>query len=177
MQRLVKILDAVQTAAGHAATVLTLLLTATVLYNVVMRYVFSVGSIAMQELEWYFFSAAFLLGAGFVLKEDGHVRIDILYARMSPRRRALVDLVGSALFLLPFSALMVYHSWSFAESSFSIGERSSDPGGLPFTFLIKAVIPLAFVVLFLAGTAMALRCALALHSGNGGAPDTHTPEL
>lgn len=152
-----KFLDRIQTWTGHITAVLTLLMVALVCCNVIMRYAFSSGSIALQELEWYFFSAAFLLGAGYVLKEDSHVRIDIFYAKFPRRTQAWINIAGVVLFLLPFSALVLYHSWSFTEYSFSIGERSNDPGGLPMTFLIKAVIPLSFALLLLAGFGMILR--------------------
>ncbi len=157
MLRVEKIIDAVQKLTGHIAAGLTLLMVAMVAYNVVARYVFNTGVIALQELEWYFFSAAFLIGAGYVLKEDAHVRIDIFYANMSPKSRAVVNLIGCLLFLLPFCALMAYHSWKFADYSYSIAERSSDPGGLPETFIIKAAIPTSFIVLFLSGISVVLR--------------------
>lgn len=156
MQQLEKILDTVQIWAGRASATCILLMTALVFYNVLTRYAFSTGSIAMQELEWYFFSAAFLLGMGYVLRENAHVRIDVFYARFSPKVQAWVNIVGCVAFLLPFSALLVYHSWHFTAYSLSIGERSSDPGGLPLTFIIKAVIPFAFVLLLLAGVGFVL---------------------
>ncbi len=173
MLRVEKILNAIQKLAGHMAAGLTLLMAAVVAYNVVARYVFSTGSIALQELEWYFFSAAFLIGIGYVLREDAHVRIDIFYAKMSPRQRAIVDLLGTVLFLLPFCAFLVYHSWKFADYSYSIAERSSDPGGLPETFIIKAAIPAAFLVLFLAGVGLALRSIHALRGGPGNSTTAH----
>jgi TRAP-type mannitol/chloroaromatic compound transport system permease small subunit len=157
MSRLEKFLNSVQTFAGHTTAVLTLLMVCLVAYNVIMRYAFNTGSIALQEMEWYLFSAAFLLGAGYVLREEGHVRIDIFYAKFSRRTKAWVDIVGTILFLLPFSALVVYYSWSFTEYSFNIGERSNDPGGLPLTFIVKAMIPLSFILLLLAGISLILR--------------------
>lgn len=162
MQQLEKIIDAVQIWAGRISAVCIALMVVLVFYNVLMRYAFNTGSLAMQELEWYFFSTAFLLAMGFVLREDGHVRIDIFYARFSQKAQAWVNIVGCGLFLLPFSALIAYHSAGFAEYSLSIGERSSDPGGLPFTFAIKAIIPIAFVLLFAAGVGFALKNILLL---------------
>lgn len=175
MSRLEKFLNNVQTLAGHITAVLTLLMVALVFYNVITRYVFNTGFIALQELEWYLFSMAFLLGAGYVLKEDGHVRIDIFYAKFSRRTKAWVDIAGTTLFLLPFSALIVYHSWSFAEYSFSIGERSNDPGGLPLTFLIKAMIPVSFILLLLAGIGVIVRNVSILRGKD--TPETPASEL
>lgn len=177
MQQLEKIIAIVQIWAGRISAICIVLMVVLVFYNVLMRYAFATGSIAMQELEWYFFSAAFLLGMGYVLQEDGHVRIDIFYSRFSPNGQAWVNIVGAVLFLLPFSALIAYHAMGFAEYSFGIAERSSDPGGLPFTFVIKAVIPLAFLLLFLAGIGFVLKNVLVLRGISGVAiSPAHKPQ-
>ena len=126
-----------------------------VVYDVAMRYLFQSGSVALQELEWHLFGLIFLLGAAYTLKHDDHVRVDIIYQSrvMNERRRALVNVIGGLLFLVPFCLLIISSSWPFVHNAWEIGEGSPDPGGLPYRFLLKAAIPLGFGLLLLQGIA------------------------
>ncbi len=141
---------------GRVVAWLVLALVLLISYDVTMRYVFQAGSTALQELEWHIFSLIFLLGAAYTLKHDGHVRVDVFYnARwMSARGRAWIDLLGCLFFLLPFCILVVYSSWPFVVSAYTFAEGSPDPGGLPYRFLLKAAIPLGFLLLILQGLAI-----------------------
>ncbi len=130
---------------------LALILVLITVYDVILRYFFMAGSVAVQELEWHVFSLMFLLSAAYTLDEDGHVRVDVIYSRRSPRYRAIVDLLGSLFFLLPFSVLVIWASIPYVSDSFSLMESSPDPGGLPFRFIIKSAIPACFVLLFTQG--------------------------
>lgn len=146
---------------GRCTALLVLLLVALVCYDVAMRYLFQAGSVALQELEWHLFALIFLLGAGYTLKHDDHVRVDIFYqaAWMSPQRRAWVNLFGCVFMLFPFCILMIVSSWPFVAQSFGWGEGSPDPGGLPYRWLLKAAIPLCFVLVMLQGLVLTLRSA------------------
>ncbi len=124
-------------------------------YDVFTRYLLKRSSVAVQELEWHLFAVIFLLGAGFTLKHNRHVRVDVFYARFTQKGRAWIDLLGSLLFLLPFAALIIWTSFTFVKNAFLIGETSPDPGGLPARFLIKAAIPVGFALLLLQALAMA----------------------
>ena len=104
----------------------------------------------LGELQWYLFSLIFLLGAAYGLNHDVHVRVDVLYERFSKKARALIDLIGTLVFLIPFSLVMLYVSWPAVTNSFSIREISPDPGGLP-RWPIKFVILISFVLLTLQG--------------------------
>lgn len=104
----------------------------------------------LGELQWYLFSLIFLLGAAYGLNHDVHVRVDVLYERFSKKARALIDLIGTLVFLIPFSLVMLYVSWPVVSNSFSIREMSPDPGGLP-RWPIKIVILVSFVLLMLQG--------------------------
>jgi TRAP-type mannitol/chloroaromatic compound transport system permease small subunit len=132
-----------------------------------MRYLFQIGSVALQELEWHLFAIIFLLGAAYTFKHDGHVRVDILYRshKFNDRQRAYIDLAGSVVFLIPFCLLIIFSSWPFVANSFSMLEGSPDPGGLPYRFLLKACIPLAFALIMLQGIANALQAFLYLKYG------------
>ena len=119
--------------------------------NVLLRYVFDIGIVALQELEWWSYSLIFLLGATATFLEDRHVRIDILIQRLSPSIREKITLYGTLIFLLPFCLALLPSAFRFAWNSFLIREQSSDPGGMPAIYLIKAAIPLSLVLLIIAG--------------------------
>ena len=120
-----------------------------VVYDATARYLFSTGSIALQELEWHLFDVIILFGIAYTLRKNAHVRVDIFYASYSPKTKALVDFLASTFFILPFSLLIIYISLDFVSQSFIQNEGSSNPGGLGFRYLVKALLPLSFVFLSL----------------------------
>lgn len=134
---------------GYLCGLLMILMVLNVFYDVVMRYVFSNASIGMQELEWHLFATMFMFGIGYTLKQDGHVRVDVVYDRLSPTLQAWIDIVGTLLFAIPFTALIVYYGYGYSVDAFQMGEGSADPGGLPHRWIIRSVIPIAssFVIL------------------------------
>lgn len=151
-------LDVVSEVSGRAVAWLSLALVLLVSYDVGMRYLFhSAASVAPQELEWHLFSLLFLLAAAYTFKHDDHVRVDILYQRLSVRGRAWVDLIGGVAVLLPFCILIIASAWPFVSNAFVMGEGSPDPGGLPYRFLLKAAIPGGFILLALQAIASILR--------------------
>lgn len=160
--------------SGRLVAWLVLLMALVIGYDVAMRYLFHSGSVALQELEWHLFALIFLLGAAYTLRHDGHVRVDMIYRSrfMGARRRALVDLAGTLLFLLPFCWLVISGSLPFVENAWSMHEGSPDPGGLPARWLLKAAIPFGFALLLLQGIAMAIRSVQVLF-GDGTAQDEH----
>ena len=108
------------------------------------------SSNTLIELQWYLFSLVFLLGAADALRRNDHVRVDVLYGRMDRRARGWVDLLGSALLLIPFCLLGIWSSWPFVRNSWAVLEQSPDPGGL-WRYPLKAVVPIAFALLLLQG--------------------------
>lgn len=159
LDRLARAMEAIAERTGRATAWLVLVLVLVIVWDVAMRYLFQSGSIMLQELEWHLFSLIFLLGAAYTLRHDGHVRVDVFLRnpRVGPRGRALVDLLGTLFFLLPFCLLVIVGSAPFVEASYSFGERSPDPGGLPYRFLLKAAIPLGFGLIVLQGLAQIAR--------------------
>lgn len=144
-------------------------------YNAIARYAtrsfeVTLTSNALNELQWYIFTLIFLLGAAYGLRHDVHVRVDVVYARLGVRRRAWIDLLGTVLFLIPFSLVMLWVTWAPVQRSWAIREVSPDPGGLP-RYPIKAVILLAFALLVLQGLAMATQQVAILR----GRPDGASP--
>jgi TRAP-type mannitol/chloroaromatic compound transport system permease small subunit len=140
---------------GRVISWLVLALVLLVGFDVTMRYLFQSGSIALQELEWHLFAFIFLLGAAYTLKYDDHVRLDLVYQGryMNDYRRAWINVLGGVLFLVPFCLLIIISSWPFVSQSFIHAEGSPDPGGLPYRWLLKSVIPLGFGLLLLQGIA------------------------
>ena len=156
LQRISRRIDALNEHVGRAISWLAFVIIAVVAWNVFLRYLFHTGSVAMQELEWHFFGPLFLLTAGYTLVHNEHVRVDIFYSRLSARGRAIIDLVGSLLFLIPVCVLIIWTSWSFVAASWAAGEGTPDPGGLPARYILKAVMPIGFSLLGLQGVSMAI---------------------
>jgi len=150
--RLEQLFDRFSDVMGWIAGALNLLMLLNVFYDAIMRYFFSSGSIALQEMEWHLFAMVFLFGIAYALKEDGHVRVDVLYERFSPRWKAVVNIGGTLLLLLPLSVMVVEGSVWYVQEAYNSGEVSGDPGGLPYRWLIKLVIPASFVFLIVSAT-------------------------
>jgi TRAP-type mannitol/chloroaromatic compound transport system permease small subunit len=155
--KLETLFDRFSDVMGWIAGVLNLAMLLNVFYDAIMRYFFSSGSIALQEMEWHLFSMVFLFGIAYGLKEDGHVRVDVLYDQFSPRWKAIVNIGGTVLFLLPLSVLIVEGSVWYVQEAYTSGEVSGDPGGLPYRWLIKIVIPASFVFLIVSATGFIIR--------------------
>ena len=138
------------------------------LYDVTMRYLFRDGSVALQELEWHLFALVILFGAAYTLKHDEHVRVDLIYSsqRLSDRHRAFVDIFGNLFFLLPFAAMIVWTSIPFAYEAFIYAEISPDPGGLTHRWILKAAIPVGFILLALQGLTDTIAGLLGLRRGD-----------
>lgn len=120
-------------------------------FNAIARYLTRYTGVALAsnayiDLQWYMFSLIFLLGAAYGLNREAHVRVDVAYARMSPRARAWVDLLGTALFLIPFCVMVLHTSWPAVRNSWSVREASTDPGGL-VRYPIKTVLLVCFTLL------------------------------
>lgn len=159
---------------GGIATVTMFLMLVNVFYDAIMRYFFRSGSIALQEMEWHLFSVVFMFGIAYALKEDGHVRVDILYDRWSPRTQAVINIAGTLLMLIPLSLLISEGSIGFVREAYVSGEISGDPGGLTHRWLIKAVIPASFVFLIISALGFIIR-NLNIYRGIE-APKPHTIE-
>jgi len=147
---------------GTVSSVLFLLMLANVFIDVLLRYVFNNVSIAMQEMEWHLFAAMFMLGVPYTLRTGGHVRVDIIYEALSVKRQSVIDITGGLFLLLPFCLLVAWYGLDFVYEAWELGEGSGDPGGLPYRWIIKAVIPFAFFATAISGVAMILNAIIAL---------------
>lgn len=125
---------------------------------VVLRYALNEGSILLQEAVLYLHALVFMLGIPYALKADAHVRVDLIYGRLRPRARTVIDLIGHVLFLLPVAGALLLYSHSYVARSWRILEGSSEVGGIPAVFLLKTLIPVLAVLLLLQGLAEIARC-------------------
>ncbi len=147
---------------GQVISWLTLLLVILVMTVVISRYLLGVGSIAIQESVSYVHAIIFMLGLAFTLQRGGHVRVDIFYREFSPRRKAIVDLIGAAVFLLPFCGLILFGSWDYVMASWSIRETSSETGGIAAVYLLKTLMIIMPITLGLQGVGQMIESVLVL---------------
>jgi TRAP-type mannitol/chloroaromatic compound transport system permease small subunit len=155
--------DAANERIGVSIAWLALALVLVAFTVVLMRYVFGVGSVKMQESIVYMHAIVFMAAAGYTLLHNGHVRCDIFYAAASPRRRALIDLIGVVIFLLPTCALIAWAAWPYVAQAWAVREGSQEGSlGIPGVFLLKSIILVFAAVVALQGIALAIRSALHL---------------
>jgi TRAP-type mannitol/chloroaromatic compound transport system permease small subunit len=136
---------------GNFSSWLSFALVILITLDVFLRYIFNFSSASLYELEWHFFAIIILLGSSITLQKDEHVRVDVFYNKLSRRNKEIVNLIGNVFFLLPFSMVIFYTSLPFVEDSLKILESSPDPGGLPYRFIIKSIIPFSFLLLVFQG--------------------------
>ncbi|MBV6653835.1 MAG: TRAP transporter small permease subunit [Mameliella sp.] len=153
LRKIALVIHRINEQIGRAAAWLTTLLMVLVCFDVVVRYLFNDTQAWIMELEWHMFGLIFLLGAGYAFRHDRHVRVDLFYTKFSAKDKALVNLIGGILFLVPWTAVLVYVSFEYANIAFKIREGSPDPGGLPARYAIKYAITIGMLLLLLQGIA------------------------
>lgn len=165
LTRLATWIDSLSKAVGHGIAWLTLLMVLTQFAVVVLRYAFNTGWIALQESILFMHALVFLLGAAYTLQQDGHVRVDIFYQRLSKRGQAWVDVLGCLLLLLPVATFIFWVSWEYVAASWRLLEGSREAGGLPGVFLLKSSMLAMAGLLWMQGIAMLARntCTLLVH--------------
>ncbi len=173
-------IDRLNEGIGRLVYWLTLFMVLVGAFNAIVRFFDRFTGIGLSsntylELQWYMYSLVFLLGAAYTLKHNAHVRVDVLFTRLSPRGQAWINLGGTILFLLPFCIFVMWTSWPTVSNSWAVLETSSDAGGMP-RYPIKTAIPLAFALLFLQGVSLAVKQAAFLR-GRLGEEDLEDPDI
>jgi TRAP-type mannitol/chloroaromatic compound transport system permease small subunit len=158
----IKAISSVNAFLGQVFSWFTLGIVLVCFSVVTLRYVFSIGFVWMQDLYVWMNGIMFTGVAGYVLLKEGHVRVDIFYRPWDLRRKAIVDLIGTVVFLLPFTCVVTIYSWAYVARSWRFGETSGNIGGLPGLYILKSFIIVFAVVVALQGVAMALRSILVL---------------
>lgn len=156
--RLILAIDTMNRGVAAAVSWLTLAMVLVTFAIVVLRYVFAIGPVWLQESVTWMHAAVFMLGGAYALQRDEHVRVDIFYRGMTPAKQACVDILGVLLFLFPFCGFIVYEAWDYVGSSWSIRESSRDAGGLPFPLipLLKSMLIVMPALLALQGLSLLL---------------------
>lgn len=157
-------IDRMNRKIGESVSWLTLALVVLVCIDVMLRYLFSRSYAWLTELEWHLFALIFLLSAGYAVLLDKHVRVDLFYSKFTKKDQCLVDFAGGLLFLLPWSAVLIYFSFTYALDSYRLQESSNDPGGLPILYLIKFAVPLSLILLLLQGVSEIIKSGTQLFS-------------
>ena len=163
--RLSRAIDRIVGWTGEAFSWLWLVLLAVIIGNVILRYVFSQGMIELEELQWYLYAAAWLVGLSYTFISDGHVRVDVIHDRLSLRARMWLELLGLTVLFLPFVCFVIYYAYPFVELSWQTNETSTSANGLPARWLIKGCLLFSFVLLLLVGIARLIRVVATLRYG------------
>lgn len=158
----IRLLDSLTQITGTTTAWLTGIMVVVTAIVVGLRHLFGIGSVALQESVTYMHAAVFMLGAAYTLKQDGHVRVDILHKKMSPHARAWVEVLGSLLFTLPVMLFIGWGSLDFVRESWRIGEGSTDSGGIGGVYLLKTLLPVMALSVSLQAIAELLRNLLVL---------------
>lgn len=180
MKSTLRFLNKIIDAVGWICVIALLLMIVNVFIDVFVRYIvidlvkyFDIylwydkhfswfGGIGMQELEWHWFSVMFLMGLGYTLRENGHVRVDVAYDTFAERKKSWINLIGAVIFAIPFCLLVIYYGWDFFIESFNNQENKGDPGSLPRLWPVKLVIPVSFAFLILSAIAVMIKEYLTL---------------
>lgn len=160
--RLSRILDSIVVGIGEASSWIWTILMLLIVYQVVQRYAFGLGSIKMEEMQWHLFAVGFMLAIPFAEVRERHVRIDVLAEHWPLRRRLWIEAFGIVAFLLPFSVFATYWAIPYFLHSFALNEISSAPDGLPYRYVLKAFIVATFVLLAMAAVSRLSRVIAAL---------------
>ena len=160
--RLAAALESISVAVGRSVALLTAVMVVVTAIVVLLRYLFGLGWIWLQESITWMHAAVFMLAAAYTLAREEHVRVDVFYREMSARARAWVDLVGTLVLLLPVCIFLLWSGWGYVASSWGISEASQEAGGLPALYLLKSVLVAMPALLGLQGVALAARSAAIL---------------
>lgn len=164
LKSFIKLIDHINEFVGKSVSWLNLALVLIVCVDVVRRFIFQRTDAWIMELEWHMFAMVFLLGAGYTLKENKHVRVDLFYSTFDKKTQALINMVGGLVLLLPLCLLLVYISIKYSYNSYMLGEGSPDPGGLSYRFIIKSMIPFGMFLLMLQGVAETMKAFIVYKS-------------
>jgi len=170
MLSFIRFVDRLNERIGHAVAWVALAMVLVQFLVVVMRYVFSIGNIAMQESIWYMHGILFMIGAGYTLLHNGHVRVDVVYGEAPPRYKAKVDVFGTLFFLLPVTAATLWLSWDYVINAWKVFEGSTEGSGLPLIFAYKTVIWVFAVLVFLQGLSLLFKAVRFLRGREPGYP-------
>jgi len=150
-------IDRTSERIGQITSWLIFILVLQVAGDVLFRYFFHISSIAEQELQWHILAAIAMFGSAYTFQQGEHVRVDLLYHFYSKRVKIIMDVLIPLLIIIPFSIFIIYLSSQYVMQAYVNGEISPDPGGLPYRYLVKSLIPIGFILILLQGIAVLLK--------------------
>lgn len=157
MEKIEAFIGRIVDAMGVILSGVLVLMVLNVSFDVMMRYAFRASSVGMQEMEWHLFALVILFGVGVALRHEGHVRVDFIYDRLSPKKKAMINIWGTVLMLMPLMLLIFFGSFEYVNDAYISNEISEDPGGLPFRWIIKSMIPLSMAFTLLSSVGYILK--------------------
>ena len=152
IRQVVRVIERTNELLGKSVAMLAFFMAILTFVIVILRYVFDIGSIALQESVLYMHATLIMLGLSYALQTDSHVRVDIIYTRLRPNVKRLINLCGHVLFLIPFAVLLIVYSWDYVLASWRVQESSPEVGGIPGIYLLKSLIPVSATLLILQST-------------------------
>ncbi len=155
-------LDGIIRRLGEWTSWLWLLVMVTIILNVVMRYAFEHGSIALEEFQWHVSSFVWMLGMSYTFISDHHVRVDVIHERLSLKAQAWIELLGLVFLLLPFLVVVIYYGLPYAHNSWALGETSQAPSGLPYRWILKFMIPISLFLIAVTAVSRLAKCTALL---------------
>ena len=174
-RNLSQLIDSANAFLGKTIAYCTMAMAIIMFAIVVLRYGFNMGWVAMQESVTYLHAAVFLLGSAFTYQQQGHVRVDVFYRRLSPKKQNIVDLIGCVLFMLPFSLYITVICWDYVMESWQLLESSREPGGLPFIYILKSFLLIFSISMTLQADSEILKHIIKL-SGHSDSVNTENEE-
>ncbi|MCF6248317.1 MAG: TRAP transporter small permease subunit [Desulfobacula sp.] len=162
MEKLANSLESIVERIGHIAMWSNGLLVLIIILQVILRYVFHHGLVALEELEWHLYAVGIMTGASYAMVKDVHIRVDLVHSRLSNKTRAIFEIFGILFLLLPFLCVIFHHSLDFVHEAWRLSERSPSPMGLPFRWIIKSFIPFGFGLMILVAMAKLTKLFLLL---------------
>ncbi len=166
MKKAISVIESIVRYFGKIVSWLVVGLVILVVYDVITRYLFNFSKNWVMELEWHFFALIFLLGIGYTLQADKHVRVDVFYTNFSEQGKAWVNLIGSLFLLIPWTLILMLNANKYAYHAWKIGEGSTNPGGLPARYVIKYAIVMGMFLLLLQGLSMILKSIMIILQKN-----------
>ena len=169
MKKFCNFLEIIVERIGHIAMWSNGLLVFIIILQVILRYVFNNGLIALEELEWHLYAVGIMTGASYAMVKDVHIRVDLVHSRLSNKTQTIFEIFGILFLLLPFLCVIFHHSLDFVYEAWRLSERSPSPMGLPYRWVVKGLIPFGFGLMILVAMSKITKLFISLRRANHGA--------
>jgi TRAP-type mannitol/chloroaromatic compound transport system permease small subunit len=169
MEKFCDFLETIVERIGHIAMWSNGLLVLVIILQVILRYAFNHGLVALEELEWHLYAVGIMVGASYAMVKNVHIRVDLIHSKLSNKTQAIFEIFGILFLLLPFLFVIFHHSLDFVHEAWRLSERSPSPMGLPFRWIIKSFIPFSFGLMILVAVSKITKLFLSIRRAGHGA--------